>query len=47
MECLIHQMLDFNLVAPTPYNFLQHYIPESSRNKAAPCRYWGKMQHSS
>ena len=26
MERLILQTLDFNLVAPTPYNFLQHYL---------------------
>ena len=26
MEHLILQTLDFNLVAPTPYNFLQHYL---------------------
>ena len=26
MECLILQTLDFNLVAPTSYNFLQHYL---------------------
>ena len=26
MEHLILQTLDFNLVAPTPYSFLQHYL---------------------
>ena len=33
MERLILQTLDYNLVAPTPYSFLQHYMKAAETEK--------------